>query len=325
MQTTPVILDVDTGADDALAILFAARHPALDLRAVTCVSGNTHVDQVVHNTHAVLEAAGVRDLPVARGAERPLVNAPLDATYFHGPDGLAGLSTAVEPVVGGRSDAVDLLREQIVASPTPVTVVPLGPMTNIALLLRTHPDVLANVERVVFMGGSAGTGNASAVAEYNVWIDPEALAVVLSCDVPVTMYGLDVFYAPVIGPQTYTVWQVHTDPAVRMAGHLTAHLHAVVGDEPRSGNGGGLGDAGAVCSIVDPSLLRVRRLPVQVEIAPGVTRGQVVVDRRELPGEDVLHGLHRSARPVDVALGVDAPRLVDLFANTLLAGPPPAP
>ena len=325
MSVTEVILDVDTGVDDALAIMFAVRQPALHVRAITCVAGNAHVDQVVRNTHAVLTAAGAEDIPVARGAERPLLNAVQDARFVHGADGLAGLGAAVPRAGHTASGAVGLLREAILASPTPATLIPLGPMTNIALLLRTHPEVLANLERIVFMGGSAATGNATAVAEFNVWHDPEAAAIVLGCDVPVTMYGLDVFYQPVVTTQVYLAWQQHPDPGVRMTGHLLAHLRGVAGADPRNGCGAALGDAGAVCAVVEPALLHTERLPVQVELAPGLSRGQTLVDRRRLLGEDLVHGHQRPVRPVDVALGVDGPGLADLFTRTVLAVPTRSP
>ena len=147
MTPTPVILDVDTGVDDALALLLAVRSPDLDVRAVTCVAGNADVDQVVRNTLVVLDAAGAGDVPVARGADRPLLEPPRHARQVHGADGMADLGLPDSRRRPRDESAVELLRATIPASDTPVTLVPLAPLTNIALLLRTHPEVAEQIER----------------------------------------------------------------------------------------------------------------------------------------------------------------------------------
>src|SRR5699024_1519659 len=145
---------------------------------------------------AVLDTAGVGDVPVGRGAERPLLAERRDARMVHGADGLGDTALGASVRSVSSDGAVAMLRERILDSPVPVTLVGLGPLTNLALLLRTHPEVLSNLERLLFMGGSTGTGNATALAEFNVWHDPEAAAIVVGSDlpvtVPVTMYGLDV-------------------------------------------------------------------------------------------------------------------------------------
>ena len=138
-RPVPVVLDVDTGVEDALALLLAVRHPALELRAVSCVAGNTHVDQVVANTLKVLDAAGAGDVPVARGAERPLLEPARDAHHVHGADGMADLGLPDSPRRPVDVHAVELLRRTILDSAEPVTLVTLAPMTNAALLLRTYP------------------------------------------------------------------------------------------------------------------------------------------------------------------------------------------
>ena len=190
----PILLDVDTGTDDALAILYAVRHPDLDVLGISCVAGNSGVDQVVTNTLKILDAAGARsDIPVARGAAQPLVERARPEGAFHGEDGLGGVVLPDPTRTPSDLTAVELLRRQITDSPTPVTLVGLAPQTNLALLLTLHPEVLGNVERVVFMGGSASVGNVTAVAEFNVWQDPEAATCVIESPVPTAMYGLDVF------------------------------------------------------------------------------------------------------------------------------------
>ncbi|MFQ3559752.1 nucleoside hydrolase [Streptomyces gramineus] len=317
-QPIPVIIDCDTGVDDALALLFAVRHPGIDLRAVTCVAGNTDVDGVVRNTLTVLERAGAGDVPVARGAERPLIEAARSARHVHGTDGMGDLGLPAPARRPADVDAVTLLRREILASPRPVTLVPTAPLTNIALLLRTHPEVTRNIERIVFMGGAVATGNATPVAEFNVWHDPEAAAILLTAGVPITMYGLDVFQRVVVPGADVRRLRASTEPGARLAGDLLAHRPAAPdpdGDDPD----GGLGDAGAVCAVADPAGLTTRHLPVEVSLAPGPTRGQTVVDRRPRPGEAEIHGVGREPALVDVALDVDVARYVKLYLETVAA------
>lgn len=316
-QPIPVIIDCDTGVDDALALLFAVRHPAIDLRAVTCVAGNTDVDGVVRNTLTVLEQAGAPDIPVGRGAERPLLEPARSARHVHGADGMGDLGLPAPTRAPADLDAVSLLRREILASPRPVTLVPTAPLTNIALLLRTHPEVTRNIERIVFMGGAVATGNATAVAEFNVWHDPEAAAVLLTADVPITMYGLDVFTRVVVPGADVHRLRASSEPGTRLAGELLAHRPAHPGEAPEAEEAGGLGDAGAVCTVVDPAGITTSLLPVEVSLAPGPTRGQTVVDRRPRPGEAEIHEGVRQQPLVDVALDVDVDRFVKLYLDTV--------
>lgn len=305
-MTTPVVLDVDTGVDDALALLFAARHPALDLRAVTCVAGNVGVDQVVLNTLTVLDAAGAPDVPVARGAAVPLVQKPAPLRPVHGVDGLGDVGWPPSSRTADERNAVELLRAELTAG-GPITLIALAPLTNIALLLRMYPDVVDGIARFVFMGGSAGRGNATAAAEFNTWHDPEAAAVVLdvlaASDTPVLMYGLDVFYGPAVPSADAEELSQAADPAVRLAGRLLRYRLS-----REDGTATTIGDAGAVCAVADPDGLRTQHLPVRVELAGTLTRGQTVVDRR--PYAEPAPG-------IDVALDVDGRRYVDLWRSTV--------
>ncbi|MFE9178087.1 nucleoside hydrolase [Streptomyces sp. NPDC007126] len=313
-QPIPVIIDCDTGIDDALALLLAVRHPRLDLRAVTCVAGNTDVAGVVRNTLTVLERAGAPDVPVARGAERPLIEGVRTARHVHGDDGMGDLGLPAPTRAPADVDAVTLLRREILASPRPVTLIPTAPLTNIALLLRTHPEVTGNIERIVFMGGAVTTGNATPVAEFNVWHDPEAAAILLTAGVPITMYGLDVFERVIVPGADVRRLRASAEPGTRLAGDLLAHRGPATDvTDP----GGGLGDAGAVCAVIDPGGLTTRRLPVEVSLAPGPARGQTLVDRRLRVGESELHDGTREQPLVDVALDVDVARYVALYLGAV--------
>lgn len=314
----PVILDVDTGVDDALALLFAAAHPGLDLIGVSCVAGNASLERVVDNTLRVLALAGATDVPVAAGAHRPLIEPARDASHVHGADGLAGVELPPASRAAEPEGAVAFLRRRILEHPEPVTLVALAPQTNLALLLRTHPEVTANIARIVFMGGSASVGNATALAEFNVWHDPEAASIVLGAGVPLFMYGLDVFNHVAVPPQAADALAASENLRASVVGRLLDHRIASP-DGTRGDYLGWIGDAGAVCSLVAPDAFRVSRLPVRVELA-GYGRGQTVVDRREHPGEDGVHGLTTEWAAVDVALEVDADRVARLFLDTVVPG-----
>jgi pyrimidine-specific ribonucleoside hydrolase len=303
----PVVVDVDTGVDDALALLFAARHPDLDLRAVTCVAGNVGVDQVVVNTLTVLEAAGALDVPVARGAARSLVQKPVPLRPVHGADGLGDVGWAPSERLAEERQAVELLRAELTAGPS-ITLIALAPLTNIALLLRTYPEVVDGIARFVFMGGAATGGNATPSAEFNIWHDPEAAAIVLDVlagsGTPVTMYGLDVYYEPAASAAQAEELSQAADPAARLAGQLLRYRLS-----RDDGVATTIGDAGAVCAVAEPDGLRTQHFPVRVELAGALTRGQTVVDRR--PYAEPSPG-------IDVALEIDGQRYAELWTSTVM-------
>jgi len=319
-MSLPVLLDVDTGVDDACALLLAALHPGIDLRAVTCVGGNASLPDVVRNTLTVLEVCGRDDVPVGAGASHPLLERPVDARHVHGDDGMADLGWAAPTTEPDPRHAVDLLREVVDeahAQGAPLTVVPLAPMTNIALLARMYPESFARIGRIVFMGGGAMVSNATAAAEFNVFHDPEATAVVLDATsdhaVPVTMYGLDVFYEPRI-----TLAQCdelaaldERGPAALAAGLMRFMSRRFETDSAT------IGDAGAVAVLLDPDAVRTQRLPVRVELAGTWTRGRTIVDTRDWSG-DMDHDPHGLAEAqVDVALEIDGPRVAALWLDTV--------
>lgn len=320
MNATPVIMDVDTGIDDAFALMFAVRHPAIDLRAVTCVGGNTGVDQVLANTCYVLDAAGAGEIPLGRGAPQPLLAAPADAGRFHGNDGLGGFSRQSDRRVDRRS-AVDLLRHELssaVATGEPITLVATAPLTTIALLLRAHPEVAGGIERLVFMGGAAGPGNVTAVAEHNVFHDPEAAAITLAAardlDIPVTMYGLEVFGQVLVDREQAARLRSHLDPACQLAGALIDARCTLLDVDAIT-----IGDAGTVCAVADPDGLTTHRHPVRVETGFGYTRGQTIVDRRESSVDRVRLPGFVAPTEVDVAEHVDVRGYADLWLRTLLS------
>lgn len=279
-ETIPLLLDVDTGIDDALALLYAVRHPRLDLRAVGCVAGNTRLEHVVRNTLAVLSVAGADDVPVAAGHACPLLGEPVDAGGYHGADGLLGVRVDAPERVPTAGHAVDLLRTTVMASTEPVVLCPLGPLTDVAVLLRTYPEVLDRMVRVQLMGGSGTGGNMTAAAEFNVFCDPEAAAVVLGSGGPTWMYGLDVFDRVVVVPEQIHALLAADHPAPRLAGRLLAAVVALRPEQVPT-----LGDAGAVAALCRPEMVTFVPRRVVVDTGRGPGRGQTIVDRRGDPGE----------------------------------------
>ncbi len=322
----PVVLDVDTGVDDACALLLAALHPGLALRAVSCVGGNAPLSHVVRNTLTVLATCGAAEVPVAAGADRPLLEHARDARHVHGADGMADLARPAPDRGPDGRHAVELLRDVALAGAAagaPVTLVPLAPMTNVALLARTHPEAFAALARVVFMGGGAQVSNATASAEFNVFHDPEAAAIVLDAcvehAVPVTMYGLDVFYRPRITRERAEALLAADDgtgPA-SLAGGLIRFMCDRFGEGSAS-----IGDAGAVASVLAPEALTTVRLPVRVELSGTWTRGRTIVDLRAA-ATDLDHDPHGLAPAlVDVALDIDEQRITALWLEAIASAVP---
>ncbi len=183
-RPTPLVLDCDPGHDDMVAILLAAGSPAIDLRAITTVAGNGTLEQTTRNALLTCTIAGIRDVPVAAGCPGPLVGAALTAPEVHGASAMDGADLGEPTVEPVDAHAVELLAQVLRDTTEPVTLVPVGPLTNIALLLRRHPELRDAIGEVVVMGGTTGAGNIAPLAEFNILVDPEAAHVVFSSGLP---------------------------------------------------------------------------------------------------------------------------------------------
>ena len=307
----PLILDVDTGFDDAFAILFAAMSKEINLLGITCVDGNTNVDQVVKNTLIVLDAAGAGDIPVAKGATRPIVEEPLYAEHIHGADGMGDLGLPESRRKVDSRSAVDLLRDLVEGSKEVVTLVPVAPLTNIANFITTYPESAKKLKEICLMGGSASVGNATAMAEFNIWHDPEAADIVFRSGIPITMYGLDVFYHPLVTESEAVQLQKSPNQSAQFAGKL---LLACI---KRLKQNVTLGDYGAVAAVLRPALLKTEVFDVGVEVAHGLVRGMTVVDRR--PRLELMIEPRRipGAARTNVVLDLDAKAFKDLWFTTV--------
>lgn len=316
---TSLIIDTDPGVDDAFALALACASPEVELLAVTTVFGNAALDTTTRNALRVLALCGRSDVPVARGAERPLVYPQEhEAELVHGSDGLSGhahlLPASPNDVV--ELDAVALMAQVLAEAAEPVTIVPIGPLTNIALLLAAHPGLHGKIERLVVMGGGLSGGNTTASAEFNLWSDPEAAHRVLVEErVPTVLVPIDLtFQCMVERPWLDRLAASGERGAtlVRLAADYVAHYTEFFGKECTI-----LHDAIAVAEAIRPGLLSTRTYPVQVDCAFGPSRGTLVADRRE-PEIIAKFGASR-ARPLEIALETDVAEVRE-FLLTRLAG-----
>jgi ribosylpyrimidine nucleosidase len=302
---TPIILDVDPGHDDALAILLAIASPAIDLRLISVVAGNQTLEKTLQNTLTVVSAAGAPAVPVAAGMDRPLVRTPVIAAHIHGQSGLDGPARPAITVEPSPRHAVDLILDTIRASSSPITLVPTGPLTNIAMAIRLAPSILARVERIVLMGGAVAYGNRTPAAEFNIYADPEAAHVVFSSGVPITMVGLDVTHQTLAVPARRARLMAIGTPLAGFVGDLIdffgAQYHAFYGFE-----GPPLHDPCAVAQVIQPGMVRTQPMHVEIDLSHGPSYGRTVCDR--------LGVLHRQPN-VDVGVGID----VDAFWDLLVA------
>ena len=291
-MSVPVLIDCDPGHDDAIALLLALASPEVELLGVTTVSGNQTLEKTTANAIRVLDFAGRSDVPVAAGADRPLVRERMVAEHVHGESGLDGPVLPAPARAPEEQHAVDFLAQRILSSGEPVTLVPVGPLTNIALLLACHPPVAENVREVVLMGGAVAEGNVTPAAEFNIWADPEAAARVFTSGLDVTMIGLDVTHKALLTP-------AHGE-RLRQAGRtgtLVAELlefFTVYHRETYGFEGSPIHDAVAVAQVVRPGIVETLERRVDVETESELCRGRTVVDL-----------WRRTGRPPNAKVGVD--------------------
>jgi pyrimidine-specific ribonucleoside hydrolase len=309
-----VILDVDTGIDDALALLLAVKSPALNVLGVTCVDGNCTLEEVARNTLAVLDWAGATRVPVALGASHPLCESPSYAYEVHGKDGLGEMILPASSRKPVAQPAVAFLRQALLNTNAPITIIALGPLTNIALLLVQHPEVKGKIARIVNMGGSMSAGgNATAAAEFNIRHDPEAADIVYRSGVPILMYGLDVFRKVRFSREEAIAFTQSNAKCLQLAGRLLLFYM-----DTFQLNDSTIGDAGAVACTIDPAGLTTIHAPVMIELAGRWTRGMTVVDQR-IPEIARANETWQKVMPAnaDVAMAIDAERYCALFKAAL--------
>ncbi len=303
---TSVILDCDPGHDDAIALLLALASPEIALLGVTTVSGNKTVEQTTANAIRVLDHLRRDDIPVAAGANRPLVRRREVRANHHGETGLDGPHLPGPAREPHSEHAIDWMAGTLMASPEPVTLVATAPLTNVALFLGRYPELEERIERVVLMGGAIGEGNVTPAAEFNMWVDPEAGARVFSSGLEVTMVGLDVTYKALMTP-------AHAErlAGAGRAGKLVADLYGFYSrfHRERFGwEGAPVHDACAVAYVIDPALIETCACGVRVDTGGELSRGRTNADRwHRLDWEPNCH----------VAVDIEADRFLDLLVDRI--------
>jgi pyrimidine-specific ribonucleoside hydrolase len=311
---TPLIIDTDPGIDDAFAIALACASPEVELIGVTTVFGNVGLAHTTRNALRLLALYGREDVPVAAGADRPLVYPHAHRSrHVHGEDGLSGLSdTLPERGTGvAGTDAVSLMVRLLDSSPEPVTIAPIGPLTNIALLLAAHPSAASKIERLVIMGGGLSGGNMTAAAEFNIWSDPEAARrVLVEESVPTTLVPMDMtMQCSVDGPWLDRVAASNPRAAalVRLTATYRTHYRSALGRD-----GLVIHDAVAVAEAIRPGLLHTTAMPVEVDCGHGPARGMTIGDRRAAQVR-----MQDAPRDIDVALTADLNEVRDFLETRL--------
>ncbi|EGT3574682.1 ribonucleoside hydrolase RihC [Citrobacter amalonaticus] len=305
MERLPIILDTDPGIDDAAAIAAALFAPQLDLQLMTTVAGNVSVEKTTRNALQLLHFWNA-DVPLAQGAATPLLRPLRDAAYVHGESGMEGYDFVGHDRQPLAKPAFIALRDALISAPQPITLVAIGPLTNIALLLMHYPECTFNIRRLVIMGGSAGRGNFTPNAEFNIAVDPEAAARVFQSGIEIVMCGLDVTNQAMLTPD-----YLASLPTLNRTGKM---LHALF-SHYRSGTmrtGVRMHDLCAIAWLVRPELFTVKPCFVAVETRGDYTAGTTVVD---------IEGRMSQPANVQVALDIDVADFQQWVAEVLALAP----
>ena len=306
----PIILDCDPGHDDAIAMIMALANPQLDVLAVTTSAGNQTPDKTLRNALRILTLLGRKDIPVAGGAAKPLKRELIIADNVHGESGLDGPELPEPAFAAVELTAWELMAQLIQASEHPVTLVPTGPLTNIATFLLAYPHLKPRIERIVLMGGAAGVGNWTPTAEFNIFVDPEAADIVFRSGIPLTMCGLDVTHKAQIMDEDVARMRAIDNPVAQCVADLL-EFFVIYHRDPKWGfDGAPLHDPCTIAWLLKPELFTGQDCYVAIETQSEMTVGMTVVDRYHLTGKPanthVLFDLQRE-------------RFVDLLAESLEA------
>lgn len=301
-----IIIDCDPGHDDAIAILLAAASPKVELIGITTVAGNAEVDKTTVNALKVCEIAGLHDVPVAKGAGQPLVRQRETAPDIHGDSGMDGpmLPEPTKTIV--EEHAVDFIIRELLQSDGDITLVPTGPLTNIAMALRKEPAIAPKIREIVLMGG--GTfGNWTPAAEFNIFVDAEAAKVVFESGVPIAMFGLDLTHQALATPEVQKRIKEIGNPVSDFVEELLQFFMQTY-KEVFGFDGAPIHDACCVAYCIDPSVFTCRKLHVDIETKGEFTYGMTVVDTLGTTGKEPN---------AHVALELDIDKFWNLMINAL--------
>jgi inosine-uridine nucleoside N-ribohydrolase len=317
-----VIIDTDPGVDDAMAILLALNSPELKVEALTVVPGNVEGKQGVENALKIVSLAGRCDVIVAGGAHHPLNQKLITAQYWHGPNGLAGAELPESKCKADARFGPDLIIEMVHKHPHDITLIPIGPLTNIALAVSKDPSIVPLVKHIVIMGGSITGGNVNGAAEANIYNDPEAASIVFNAGWMVTMIGSDVGERTLFTRKDLADLQEQHGPESDFIAKLADFY--VTRSEKSGYTGAAMYDPLAVATEVDPTLVTLKDMHVDVETKGEFTRGETVANRMGYDEKNVLHADHYEIdglmplRPnARVCTNSDADRFVQLFVSRI--------
>lgn len=309
-----IIIDCDPGIDDAIAILMALAAPEIDVIGITTVSGNVGVDTTTRNALALLALAGKR-IPVARGSDRALVIEPRRAESVHGADGLGGVRLPDPAYPAEAMPAWEFIRDRAEHCGGAIEIVAIGPLSNIAMAISAYPKIRKQIGAIHLMGGSAGLGNATAAAEFNIYADPHAAAAVFQSGIPITMFGLDV-------TNRATLTQSDLETLRTLGGKVIAPCCSMLDHYLRAYRTFGrdtlaLHDPLVIAWLIDQSLVTLKPYRVDVETDGQYTTGKTVVD---------VHGVTRLPPNAQVGVDLDAAGFLALMTRLLRSydGPGPA-
>lgn len=272
-----IILDCDPGHDDAIAILLAGHHPQIELLAITTVAGNQSIDKTTINALKVCSLAGLHSVPIARGMDRPLLVPAQHAADIHGESGLDGPTIPAPTIEPVNQHAVDLIIELLLQSDGDITLVPTGPLTNIAMAMRREPAILPKIKGISLMGGAIGLGNVTPAAEFNIYADPHAAAIVFGCGRPITVCPLEVTHQALA---TESVLNRLRDSR-RVVATVAADLLDFFASTYREVFGfpaAPVHDPCAVAAVIDPTIVQSKSVRVEIETTGEWTRGRTVCD-----------------------------------------------
>jgi inosine-uridine nucleoside N-ribohydrolase len=311
-----IIIDTDPGIDDAMAIFYALQSPELDVIGLTTIFGNGHVEVTTANALRLLEIAGRADIPVAAGAANPIATVyPGPTPEVHGEDAQGNLFLPPPSTKPVRETAAEFLIDQVMGHPGEITLVPVGPLTNLALALRLEPRIARNVREVVLMGGAAFVpGNITPAAEANIWNDADAADLVFSADWPVTMVGLDVTHRVLMRrTQAESYGEINTPMAQHVRRIIPVYLDFYSQD--RVIDGMYVHDSTAISYVLTPELFTVQRCPIMVDTTGGISRGKTW----PVTSATRVSGWHSEGRkPVNICIDAQADRLIAHERNAYL-------
>jgi len=270
-----IVIDTDPGVDDAFALLLAMRSKELNILAITAVAGNVPLSLTLPNALRLVEIAGRTDIPVASGAASPLIRRLVTATYAHGENGLAGVEFPAPTMQPVKEPAADLICRLVRANPGEITLVGLGPLTNMALALRQDPDSAKMIRKIVLMGGSLSGGNITPAAEFNFYVDPEAASMVFDSGIPITMVGLDVTRKVELTQDHIRQLEKGRGQVSQAAAKIATRIMQLYRQQ---GSTGGLHmhDPLAVTAVIQPDVLTFEDYHVEIETAGNLTAGESV-------------------------------------------------